>query len=482
MNNFNSRILASAAALSFNAGLAIAVDTVLGVRGIPESSSLLKDFNNDQIITDADIVLQLLSILGDGPDADRDGDGVSTALDTVLAVEEAVKSSCGDLDKSGNVNLEDVDEFLVGFVAGDYSIKYDVNADGFVDSADLSLIFEKLELQDIVYLDGRAGVWLPSMLVRARLEGDTALWLDQSATRKHNPEISEGWADTPPHSLSTSLGVWPANHERSSSLSWPSSDHGFISSNTGGAPAHVANLSVLWPANHLSTISATWIATHQTEISYSEDVHNISHSSSSFHNHFTSYGEYNHRQERSELWTRPHDQTTSTRWNFVPNHVKRLSNTWDRNFDGTARDHDVFLSRRWPPNHLGIDSRSNLKIPRKHLKTISDGWIHGTFQSNAWPPMHSSHMSTNWGVGGHTRALSFVWPPNHHGAVSGQWPPRISPGTWPANHNVEDSNQTSVPVPIGPADWPLWPANHDWFTTIREFSEIPDNITDPFVP
>lgn len=507
MNNFNSRILASAAALSFNAGLAIAVDTVIGVGGIPDSSSLLKDYNNDQIITDADIVLQLLSLLGDGPDADQDGDGVSTALDTVLAIEQAVHSSCGDLDKSTTVNLEDVNDFLMGITAGDYSVKFDVNADRIVDSDDLLVLLANIELQDIVYLDGLAYVWLPSMLVRARLEGDTALWLDQSDTRSHDTRITEGWTRVPLHAQSSSNGLWPANHERSLSLFWPVFDHGFVSSQRDGQPLqphpqHTKKLSKLWPPNHLADFSASWPEVHATRISYTEDIHYVS--SSYGHQKFNSGTEYEdnpnrHDEGTSLLWTRLHDGTTSLNWRTVPNHLKRNSNSW---YTTPNVDHYNYTSQLWRPNHAGFDSRKNGPRPVDHTTSNSRRWTHGSHISRGWPPNHEINISTPWihsfvlskafppnhqndlsqtwlTSPQHTRALSLAWPANHHAAVSSGWLEQIGPGTWPANHHVVDSNNTGTPRPA--ESWPLWPANHDWLTSVKDFSEIIENIV-PLIP
>lgn len=58
--------LSPALALIMVAGFASpsqAVDTTIGVRGLPSISSLRRDFNSDGVLTDADIVLQLLDTL-----------------------------------------------------------------------------------------------------------------------------------------------------------------------------------------------------------------------------------------------------------------------------------------------------------------------------------------------------------------------------------------------------------------------------------
>jgi hypothetical protein len=93
--------------------------------------------------------------------------------------------------------------------------------------------------------------------------------------------------------------------------------------------------------------------------------------------------------------------------------------------------------------------------------------------------MHNWYYSETWIA--HDIRYSIVYPPNHIGIVSNSWPRRILPGQWPANHLSTISNSPGSPAPpLGPADWPLWPQDHNWFTTIREIITIPGEVPNPF--
>lgn len=480
MKNYRALFVLSVAGAANLTALAGAVDTLTGVSGIAPSSSLLKDMNGDGLLTDSDIVVQLYDLLGPDPEGDVDGDGSASVLDTFRAVEKLVSGSCGDVDGSGTVDISDVDQYVASLLASNLQPKDDVNTDGMYDSADLYLIYSKIGVDDTGFTNGSSAVWLTALLIRARNDVIDAYYADQSSTNLHHLEISPGWRD---HEKERS-NTWPPNHELDRSVLWPRWDHSRRASLVSSPPnEHAASLSVTWPANHLKRISSQWYEEHEQFLSYRRDVlqrrpgHNLE----------ISFNQYIHSTTQSTLWG-VHNESMSEFWKSTPNHRLNTSVTWTLDDNAQPILHRLAISRRWPPNHHRYDSNTQIIIPRQHLKDVSEEWMHPNgvpFHalpvSMTWPPMHHRGESATWIIG-HNASLSIAWPANHHGSISSLWPHRINPGTWPSSHHPDASNQTVQPQPRGPADWPAWPQDHNWWHTIREAITLPGEIVDPFVP
>lgn len=461
------------------AGTVQAADTSIGVNGVSEKSTMLKDVNGDGFVSDADLVIQLYDALGPDPEGDVDGDGSATAYDTVIAVEKTIATSCGDVDFSGSVDFSDVEDYIDALAGSEADFKYDVNLDGVVDSEDLVLIYSKIEVDGSVYTTPQAAVWLPARLIRARNEGIQAYW-EAKKSPGHHVEISNSYRD---HSQGTS-NQWPDNHEFLVSGQWPDfTGHSWMDSMQMEPPrTHVRDSSSTWPANHRAAASTTWINTHDRELSYREKIHETE--TSNNHAVANSFQTYSHSQVTSASWERPHDEALSNLWTHAPGHMQVTSVTWDRKPDGTPQQHTVSTSYGWPPNHEGTDSRSDgtSVYPHEHIAAVSGTWIHNAQNSSTWPPMHDWLLSTTW-VRGHQPANSLSWVPNHHGVVSSTWPERTNPGVWVPNRLQQQSLKDGSPLPPsrGPADWPLWPQDHNWFNSIKDVLPlIPDSAPNPF--
>lgn len=454
------------------AGTCLAVDTTVGVRGLPGGSSLLKDVNTDGVITDADIVLQLLDALGPGPDADRDGDGELTAADTVLAVEKLLLASCGDVNASEVVDADDLSDENTALMEGTTDPAFDANADGVVDGEDMLFVMDEVGNSAFVFVSSETTTWLAAYMVQARNEGSEALWTNQGDTKEHHVEISDDWTSPPGHSLESSHKVWPPNHMGPHSRTWPERT---------SQPPHGVELSNLWPPNHRDSISRGWETTHESRISYRDEVHWRTRSYS--HMVPESHLEYRHEAYTSARWDTLHDAWSSSRWRSTPNHRRMASYLWDPTGPGQPDDHSQYVSRRWPLNHDPQYSiRDNRVIPRVHEAAVTQEWTdqgHFASTSAGWPPMHYWYVSTQ--RISHEVRYSIVWPPNHHGAPSSTWPQRLLPGSWPPNHMEAQSNTPGSPAPpLGPADWPMWPQDHNWFHTIREIITLPGEMPNPF--
>ncbi|GJQ28858.1 MAG: hypothetical protein HBSAPP03_07420 [Phycisphaerae bacterium] len=452
-----------------------AVDSTIGVRGLPSGSFFRRDFNGDGVLTDADVVLQLLDTLGPGPDPDADGDGVLTAADTLAAVEKILLASCSDVDTSGAVDHADLDTVSVAVLNGAVGMLCDVNLDGLVDGHDILIVMDNVGMPpDELAIWPSTSEWLAAYLQAARSQGPAPLWASQADTPEHHRELSDEWDHGPGHTLTQSRKAWPPNHMLSYSRDWPTDS---------GQPPHTTTLSRLWPSSHRASVSREWDQSHDRLTSYREDVHWTSHSNS--HMVSESYQDYHHSPDNSGKWETLHSVWYSQRWRSTPNHTRRMSYLWDPDGPGHPDDHSEDESRRWPANHERFYSdRDHPIVPRVHAVAVTQEWRdfnHHTFVSSGWPPMHYRYYSGTWNA--HDIRYSIVFPPNHHGLVSSSWPQRILPGQWPPNHLSTISNAPGMPPPpLGPADWPLWPQDHNWFTTIREIITLPGDMTNPFPP
>lgn len=482
---------------------ALAVDTTIVARAMGPGSSLYKDRNNDGIVTDADFALGAFALLGQGPDGDVDGDGVLTAADTIEAVAKILRGSQGDANGDAVIDEADLGAVLDAITGLADDLGKDANADGVMDELDFQYVLEK------VLTSADAGVWsdtsivLTQYLQQVRIEGAEAFMADQSDTPQHHVAITEGWMLPPRHSTEDSLEVWPPNHYKFRSLAWPDRRDDPA---RDPWPKHTKENSKKWPPNHNPRISSDWTEPlrHRYEDSRRGDPY---HPWRHPQDHDTSGSDIAHNEFYSELWRR------------TPNHHRHRSVTWDPDgptpatppLDPNRIEHELSRSVLWPTDHVRSDSIVMPRpVPVVHASDVSCTWClgsscseddeawrhppgsppcwrnpasellrHGLQRSVVWPGSHGFTVSNNWQP--HDRALSFAWPPNHVYNVSAGWPERLVPGQWPPNHLATVSQNPSAPTTRGPADWPTWPPNHDWLTTIRQVIEIPSGVA-PFLP
>lgn len=457
------------------AGSAMAIDTMVAATAVGSKSSLFKDYNGDGIVTDSDILLGLHAQLGGGSDGDVDGDGQITAADALYAVDKALRSSFGDTNGDGNIDDADIVKIAEVIAQASQEAGKDPNADGVTDAYDLLYVLEK-----VADAETPNGIWggdvstITALFVQLRAEGVNAYYISQDDTPNHHRATSEGWTLPPLHETDASHGVWPDNHFKHLSVKWPDALNP-----PDGDPwlKHYKERSKQWPPNHTVRISSGWDrpADHDWQLSAERPP--------------------GHDQQVS-LDRTYHDDFYSKLWQRTPNHHRLVSLLWDP--DGSSPDvsHVLDMSRRWPTDHQSYQSTLMPRVlPVDHSRDISMSWCcngpaecdddpalrdcdwtiperlqHGIERSRAWPPSHHGTSSTSWQP--HDARYSMVWPPNHTGEVSLTWPREMLPGTWPPNHLKATSDEYLTPDPP-PAVWPLFPANHDWFTTISDGLNIP---------
>jgi len=107
-------------------------------------SSMAGDFNDDQIVDDADID-QLFTALQAGSgdlQFDVDGSGTVTSADVTFLVESILGTSFGDVDLDGDVDTGDLTRAIINFTSAQGSGKTwsqgDTDGDGDVDTSDLT--------------------------------------------------------------------------------------------------------------------------------------------------------------------------------------------------------------------------------------------------------------------------------------------------------------------------------------------------------
>jgi hypothetical protein len=379
------------------------------------SAMQLWDISGDGAVTDWDVAMILFDRLAAIGPVDRDGDGHLTVEDQILTIEAVIYTSFGDLNTDGRTNLDDVAEAIARMQALDPL--GDVNGDGSIDALDALLVMEmeNPEIRRRLWAVRQMAEYMNDRVEEIRAlgrEAVMALWAGDPRLNDHIRAISQ---------------LYPREHGLWASVEYPD-NHYYDVTRTWDRPQdpppwrHTVILSKRenWPPNHWYDPSIEWK---------------------------TIPGE--HTRARSEQWRN------------LPGHRYDVSRTWPEN-------HEARISRVWPPNHAA--SRSGRDVyPPEHLERVSETWNHGLeFSQRKYPPNHDRSLSQSWGP--HTTMLSTTWPPNHLAEISSGWPPGVIPAWWPPNHfrgTSEEWSQPQYPLP------PLFPPDHSVFTTLRDIIPQP---------
>jgi len=412
---------------------------------------LLADHNGDGVVSDIDAALKVWGSVGDMIGTDANGDGVVSAGDTAWLVTRMMSSAEGDVNGDGTVDEDDF-HYAIHEVFEIGAFDPLMDADGDLDN----------DLDDVLYVMGKVdepGFWRErsvgfihvTMLVQeAGANGPGLFGLDYSDTRGHLVVLSDG-RDRRDHQQAASES-WPANHERNMSLGWPAPGDHFD-----------------WPANHPLSVSGGWLPPPE---------------------HTTYATSQNPAAYHTPQW--------SHKWRDAPGHALVHSLTWDPDGPGPL-EHALDSSRRFPPNHTLAQTQEDPEQPGYHYEVLTCEWYSGSAPCVPynpaidpghprpflrWPPSHHTRNSESWIS--HSQTLSMSWPPNHRGAASATWPERVfpGPGRYPPNHILSRSAEDDQGMPLptrGPSDWPFWPQDHDWFTTIREGLDVPLKVI-PLLP
>jgi len=381
MHKFSVIVLSSACS-SFIALPGHAQDCQFG------DGAVVDDFNGDGQLTPADLARWFQEQVGDTPMEDYDGDGVLTLEDVREFLRGFVRGIAGDLDGDGAVTFADMNA-LVQNQGADQGILVnhgDLNGDGVVNEQDFLILAERLGCPlDELTVDAAVGGILASLEFLPWSD----VGLDTVGEGDHATYFSETWDHGEMYS-----NFWPPNHDGGISSSWTD------------PPVHNELQSEFWPPNHAADLSELW------------DI-------------------VDHSENGSDKWP--------------PNHKLQRSQTW-------PDDHVTATSKVWPPNHLAADSAVDGQSP--HEGVISSGWQHGQETSESlWPPSHPSGISGSWID--HDSSVSATWPPSHFSVPSNTWPGDES---WPPNHFQSVSDGWNVPG--DPGTTPVFPPDHSWWDSI----------------
>ncbi|MBL0927908.1 MAG: hypothetical protein IBJ11_09700 [Phycisphaerales bacterium] len=412
-------------------------DRMIITRFMSSSSMLLRDLNNDGAISDVDVSMmvldQLVAMYGPSLDVgDVDGNGVVNGEDVVAAIATMIRGCFGKTAAAfGPVGGQDVAATATFVIAG--SLRGDLNFDGASDVEDVVVTVEAVgQTVAIASSFDETARELFTYIGAIRSLGRAHFMATGPVSNTHSTPVSGLWpADHPRwwranHMVAISReyddgGKKPVWHEPATSSRWQSPS------------PHDQGLSEQWPANHAADVSASWLK---------PPVHNVV------------------RTEQRPADGETHEAALSSKWPL--SHVRSASNTW-------GPDHEVQISRTWWPGHDMYDSRARV-WPPVHAAYGSAAWdryLHNRALSQAaWPPNHEPRLSSTWGLP-HLTGTSSFYPSNHFGYASGSWEgPRPM---WPAGHFREISRTWNEV----PREWPLFPADHSWFTT---FSQVPNII------
>ena len=427
------------------------------------------DRDGDGLITDADVLLDLLDPFTFTNQFDMDGDGDVDASDDDLALRRILAAMLGDRTGDGRVDGADVQAASRGEVADEAVVARARQGGPPVEFAlatsedwgpwlpahsvaDVARVVEAMgnESDESDEPNEPDAIVEEVMLLRAWVidavrVGDPAgvvlgaeeyphhqFFSDQYPGRRapahyppnHSISLTRQWglhreafsSTGPRHNMYASNRNWPANHHNDISYGWERGrgDHNAWDSRLNWPPFHLVAPSAGWPAwdeqpVHETAVSRGWPPAHVLENSVSS--------------------------EHREAWSAAFPDESFPTW--VPS------------------DHAAIISQSHPGAHDGSTSEHR---PGSHGAALSG---HG------WPPNHGGSVSVGWTPGQHTYGLSSGWPPNHHGPVSNGWPTDGWPG-WPANHQPEWSagaTPPSTPLP------PLFPPDHSLFQTAQDIEE-----------
>lgn len=413
-----------------------APDRTVMSRFLAGSSMQLRDMNADCRVSDVDVAMLLYQRAKEqyGPNmnfGDTDGNGVINGEDAVNAFAKMIRGSFGKLATiEGEVTEDDVVETVVAVVEADP--KADVNFDGSKDGGDVQATSTHLGSEVSEFDVDRIAREAFEYVGVVHTYGVASFMAAACAPESHLEGVSNTWpADHPKW--------WPPNHLSSVSRSYdPPPGHSQYESATNPFPLHATETSRGWPPNHLLQASLNW---QNPPPPPHEELASM----------------YNNPPRPAPL--PPHVASVSGTW--PPGHTQPASDSW-------TPSHDQVVSRTYWPGHNAADS-SGQAFPPMHGTYFSDRWTHGQALSAAgWPPNHQTTVSQSWG--NHQTGPSAHYPPSHISYASQSWP-GPQPG-WPPNHTANVSRSWGEPAPGG---WPVFPADHSWFTTIRD-------VVNPAIP
>ncbi|MEO1716184.1 MAG: hypothetical protein AAFR76_03640 [Planctomycetota bacterium] len=417
-------------------GLAVGVTSLskaqqIGPRDSTEISDFMQnslvaitDLNGDCSISDVDYALafhqQMSTVFGPGlQPGDLDSDGVVTAADQILAVENMLRTSYGKatVDGSQTVGTSDFQAILSGASTGNLSA--DVNVDGTAGADDVIAVIPVVGNEIPSDFDfSTAAYQLHEYILAIETHGTGYFMVAGCEPEDHLSGISNTWTpDVPPW--------WPPNHLLSSSINWnpdpvPHITHNSINDTITPQPdPHSKSTSKTWPPNH----------TRDTSNTYPPD----------------------HSQAYSRYWP--------------PSHTSAASNTW---YPDPPDIHDETVSRGYWPGHA-TDSSGWQEGPPDHQGSITSDWDHGVATSSTqWPPNHDGTVSQGWGPPAvHSQGRSASYPPSHVSDASRTWD---GPEYWPPNHTSSMSSDWGEP---NDGNWPVFPPDHSWWSTAESVFPVP---------